>query len=62
MARGLWRRYVPEAALHKAGTPRPAFLVAVGGLTASASLLAAYAGLSALYAAAILAGLAFGAH
>ena len=54
-------RYIPEEALHRYGTPRPAFLALVGLVTAAASAMAAFAGLGALFPASIMAGLAFGA-
>lgn len=58
---GCDHRYIPEEALHRYGTPRPAFLALVGLVTAAASTMAAFAGLGALFPASIIAGLAFGA-
>ncbi len=53
-------RYIPEEALHRFGTPRPAALALTGLAAASASVMAAFAGLGALFPASSLAGLAFG--
>ena len=53
-------RYIPEEALHRFGTPRPAALALTGLMAACASAMAAFAGLGALFPASILAGLAFG--
>lgn len=55
------RRYIPEAALHAWGTPRPLFLLLLGVLSAGASTMAAYAHLNGLYATSAVSGLAFGA-
>ena len=55
-------RYVPEAALHLYGTPRPLFMVLLGALSSAASVLAAYASLGGLYGASVISGIAFGAN
>ncbi|KAI8475459.1 MAG: Nodulin-like-domain-containing protein [Monoraphidium minutum] len=54
--------YLPEAALHSRGTPRPLFLVAVAAGMSLASLAAAYSGLAALYPVTVVMGLLFGSH
>lgn len=55
-------RYVPERLLHVHGTPRPLFLVLVSATSMAVSAFNAFATLPMLYPAAVLAGLAFGAH
>ena len=55
-------RYGPEALQHKKGIPRPIFLILISLLSAGVALACAFAPLPLLCPAAVVAGLAFGAH